>query len=307
MNTAQLVRMTEDEAREYFERVRWPNGPICPHCGSQKCVKLEGKSTRPGVYKCKESGCRKQFTVTVGTVFHRSKTPLRDWLYALAKLCSSKKGYSAKQLSREIGVTYKCAWHMLHRIRHAMENGELGNRLRGTVEVDETYVGGKPRYKGHSKAGRGTRKQPVVAMVERQGRVKTRMIEKPTSKTLKRVINAHVDKSARLMTDEYAGYKKVGSEYSSHDVICHKKRHYVDGDITTNTVEGFFSFVKRAHYGVYHSMSKKHMRRYLDEIEFRYNNRELGDVELTEQAITQMGGKVLPMKKLIAESKPEAA
>ncbi len=179
MNLSEVTKLTEEQARQYLESIRWPDGPVCPRCGCMDVTKLAGKSTRPGVYKCKARGCRKPFTVTVGSIFERSHIKLREWVIAFHLICSSKKGISAHQLHRSLGVTYKTAWFMCHRIRHAMSTGSFTPpKMTGTVEMDETYVGGKPRM-GNVKRGRGApNKTPVVALVERNGDVRTVVMPK---------------------------------------------------------------------------------------------------------------------------------
>jgi len=294
MKPSEYCRLTDDQARQHLESIRWPEGPICPHCGSVNAIKLQGKATRPGVCKCRD--CRKQFTVTVGTIFERSHVPLQNWLYAFARMCASKKGISAKQLERELEVTYKTAWFMCHRIRHAMQ-GELSGPLVGTVEVDETYVGGKPR-KGTGikhKRGRGTSKVPVVALVERNGNVRTRVICDVTGKTLKSAIRTNVHSSATIMTDEHRGYLGIGGEFSGgHRTVCHGTGEYAKPDGTnTNTVESFFALIKRGVYGNFHHVSRKHLQRYCDEFSFRWNQRKVTDGERTLAALRSTEGKRL--------------
>jgi len=197
MTFAEAAQMTDAEAREYLERIRWPNGVVCPKCGScGKMYKLEGDAHRDGLYKC--SDCRKQFTVTVGTVMHRTKIDLRKWVMAFHIICASKKGVSALQLQRMLDLgSYRTAWHMAHRIRLAMREEPMAGMLGGTVEVDETYVGGKGKI-----PGRGTTKTPVVALVERGGNIRSHAVADVTGKSLKGAIRDVVDSSARIVTDE---------------------------------------------------------------------------------------------------------
>src|ERR1700722_3268322 len=214
MNLSQISSLTEDQAREYFEKIRWPSGRICPHCGSVESVKLRGKAHRAGLYKC--SGCNGQFTATINTIMEDSHLPIRTWLMAFSILCSAKKGISALQLQRQLGLgSYKSAWHLAHRIRHAMEREPLKGLLgagAGTVEADETWVGGKPRKRpgqkviGGSRGGRSPTKTRVVGLVERNGRARAHVVPDLTGPTLKGAIRAHVDPSARLMTDENHAY-----------------------------------------------------------------------------------------------------
>jgi transposase-like protein len=294
MNLAQVTALNEEQARDYLESIRWPKGPVCPHCTSQNVGKLQGKSTRPGVYKCKDKECRKQFTVTVGTIFERSHVPLRHWVIAFHMMCASKKGVSAHQIHRNVGCTYKTAWFMCHRIRHAMIQGPMSGRmLKGVVEVDETYVGGKPRGGHKGFKGRGTKKTPVVALVERSGEVRTMAVARVTAKNLSRAIEGNVSPEATLMTDEFKSYTKVGRKYARHGVIKHKLGSYVQGDVTTNTVEGFFALIKRGVYGTFHHVSKRHLQRYLDEFAFRYNARKVSDGVRREKALFATEGKRL--------------
>ena len=263
-----IAAFTADQAREHLEKLRWPTGPVCPHCGSITVYSLKAKpeSKRPvrkGVYKCKD--CRKQFTVTVRTLFEGSHVPLNKWLMAVSLMCSSKKGISSHQLHRMLGVTYKTAWFMSHRIRYAMQQPALKEKLTGIVEVDETYVGGKPRRtqqdinnKKTFKRGRGTKKTPVVALVQRDGTVRSQIIDRVTSKNLKSFIADNVDKSSVVMTDELNAYKAIRREFN-HKTVNHYLGEYVNGPVHTNTVEGYFSLIKRGINGVFHHVSKRHL------------------------------------------------
>lgn len=297
-NPSDLCRMTEDEAREYLERLRWPDGPVCPHCGSIRAMALKGKSCRPGL---KKSGdCRKQFTVTVGTIMERSHIALRHWVYAFARMCASKKGISAHQLHRELGITYEAAWFMCHRIRHAFKDDRDVADLSGVVEVDETHVGPrKPRYpRGNFdrvRAVRGTLKQPVVALVERGGRVRTRVVPDVSGKTLRQAIKDHVHPSSTIMTDEWTGYIGCGKGFAGgHKTVKHRSKEYAKPDgTTTNTVESYFALLKRGLIGVFHHVGRQHLHRYCDEFSFRWNQRGNSDVDRTEAAIRMVGGKRL--------------
>lgn len=294
LDLAQIGQLTEDQARDLIEAIRWPNGPRCVHCASDQVYKLKGKSTRAGLYKCRE--CKGQFTVRVGTIFEDSHIPLHKWLMALHLMTSSKKGISSKQLQRNLGLaSYQSAWHMSHRIRHAMFAPD-GLLLTGSVEVDETYVGGKPRPGSDEKAkrGRGTKKIPVVALVERDGRVRSRVIEHVDAKTLKSAIRENVDRSATIYTDEWSSYRGIGSEFAGgHKTVNHGAGEYVSGDASTNTVESFFALMKRGVYGVFHHVSKQHLQRYCDEFSFRWDRRAITDGERTIDAIRGAEGKRL--------------
>jgi transposase-like protein len=305
MNLSEISSLSEDQARDYFEQIRWPNGRVCPHCGSVESTKLQGKAHRVGLYKC--SGCAGQFTATIGTILEDSHLPIRTWLMAFSILCSAKKGVSALQLQRQLGLgSYKSAWHLAHRIRHAMAREPLKGLLGaggGTVEVDETYVGGKPRKptgapipgdRSRRRRGRGTPKTPVVALVERDGRARAHVILDVTAPTLKETVRAHVDPSARLMTDELRSYSGLGKEFAGgHEVVNHSAGEYARGDATTNTVEGFFGLFKRGVMGSFHHISEKHMNRYLNEFSFRWDLRKVSDGERTVEAIKASEGKRL--------------
>ena len=297
----QVSALTEDQARETIERIVWPNGPVCPHCHAvQNLTRLQGKAHRPGLFQC--NNCHEQFTVTVNTIFEDSHIPLRKWLMAFALLCSAKKGISALQLQRELQFgSYRTAWHMAHRIRHAMSKEPLAGLLRGTVEVDETYVGGKPRPEAgapKAKRGRGTKKTPVVALVERGGQVRARKVDRVDGATLKGAIRANVDRKARIMTDEWAAYRGIGDEFEGgHEVVTHSAGEYARGDASTNTVESYFALLKRGVMGSFHHISKQHLDRYCDEFSFRWNYRSTTDSERTEVAIRQTTGKRLTYKQ----------
>lgn len=291
-NYIDISKFTEDDAREYLESVRWVNDRICPHCGFNTSYKLEPKkeSKRPvrkGVYKCKK--CRKQFTVTVGTIFAESHIPLNKWLIAVHLMCSSKKGISANQLHRMLGITYKSAWFMAHRVRYAMEHIPL-DKLIGIVEVDETYIGGK-----HSgKRGRGSEnKIPVVSLVQRDGTVRSKKFDNLTAKNLKNYIKENVDKSSIIVTDEFRSYNGLAKDFSKHYVVNHGRKEYVRGEAHTNTAEGYFSLLKRGVNGTFHHISKKHLQKYLAEFDFRYNLRKLKDGDITPLAVRGIEGKRL--------------
>lgn len=295
------------KAAAYLESVRWPNGPVCPHCGEseRKPYRLPNETRR--LWKC--AACRKQFTVTVKTIFESSHIPLNKWLLAFYLLCSSKKGMSSHQLHRMLGVTYKSAWFMTHRIRYAMGQPPFQARLTGVVEVDETYVGGKvrkPNWHGQSpidpkhpwapnprqQTGRGADKVPVVALVERGGQVRSFRIANVTGETLGDVIRKNVSRKAHLRTDSFPSYKKVGREFASHETVDHT-REYVRGDVHVNTAENFFSILKRGIDGVYHHVSEAHLPKYLAEFDFRYNRCKMTDGERTVAALASVGGKRL--------------
>jgi transposase-like protein len=281
-----------DKARDHLESILWPNGPICPHCEFKEAYKLEpkaGSKARKGLYKCKS--CRKQFTVTVGTIFADSHIPLNHWVHAVDLICASKKGISSHQIHRTLGITYKSAWFMTHRIRYAMKSGPLASLLKGTVEADETYIGPK-KVKGPR--GRGAKnKTPVFALVQRNGDVRSVPVEKVTAKNLKEIIRQNVSKGARIMTDEFSSYRGLAKEFKAHETVNHGSGEYVRGKVHTNTAEGFFSLLKRGINGTFHHVSKRHLHRYLDEFNFRYNARKVDDRTRSAMALDSVSGKRL--------------
>lgn len=290
-------------AREHLEALHWPNGPVCPHCGSDDATRLVGKKHRAGLIQC--NTCREQFTVTVGTVFERSKVPLHKWLLCNHLLCASKKGMSAHQIGRMLGVTYKTAWFMCHRIRTAMTPvtpGPLGGDNK-VVEADETYVGGKEKNKHAIKRanrGRGAvGKQAVVALVERDGHVASFHVANVNAKTLRPLIVTTVRRNSYLMTDESRVYPAVGREFKGHGSVNHGAGEYVTtgGFKHTNTVENFFSIFKRGIIGTYHHVSEAHLSRYCGEFDFRYNHRAVNDAERASAALMGAVGKRLTYRR----------
>jgi transposase-like protein len=281
-----------DKAREYLEALRWPNGPVCPHCGVEgEHYALKGASHRPGLMKCKD--CRKQFSVTVGTVFERSKVPLNKWLLAVHLMCASKKAMSSHQIHRMLGVTYKSAWFMTHRIREAMKPGSNGlmGVGGGTVEADETYWGNKGKQ---PKGARGYQhKMKVVSLVERGGEKRSIVVNAVNAKTLTAVLDANVCKTANLMTDEHAGYTKAGRKFASHGVTRHSAGEYAVGNVHSNTVESSFSLLKRGLIGTFHHVGEQHLQRYVTEFDFRWNNRKICDSERAQSLLRQVGGRRL--------------
>lgn len=290
----------EKAAFAYLERILWPDGPRCPHCGSlDRAGKLNGKSTRVGLWKCYE--CRKQFTVKVGTVFEHGRIPLHKMLQATYLMCASKKGVSAHQLHRILEVTYKTAWFLAHRIREAMREGKVPGGLGGAnkvVEADESFVGGKAR---NAKRGAPVpKKEAVFALVERDGRVSSHHVPAVNAKTLRPILVSHVDRKSYLMTDEAGRYLSMGREFAGHGSVNHSIEEYVRGGFWyTNTVESYFSILKRGINGTYQHCGQQHLKRYLGEFDFRHNHRTaLGveDDERTESALRGIVGKRLIYK-----------
>ena len=292
-------------ARALIEQVRWPEGPVCSHCGAiNHAYAVTG---RPGLYRCAEKECRKDFTCTTGTIMERSKIPLHKWMMGFYLMNASKKGVSAHQLHRALGVTYQTAWFMCHRIREAMRDGGLGplGGGGGIVEADETYFGPteKPRpskqrrgrpYKVGSRGPRD--KRPIVALVERGGNVRTFHVAVADKATVGAIVAGNVDRETRLHTDESRLYTEVGQLFGSHETVKHSAGEYVRGDVYTNSAENYFSIFKRGMKGIYQHCKEKHLHRYLAEFDFRYNHRVgLGysDIDRTFAAIRAVEGKRL--------------
>jgi transposase-like protein len=295
----------EVAARAHFEKMRWPDGPICPHCGTiDEATELHGESTRAGLYKCR--ACQKPFTATMGTLYEKSHIPLHKWLLATHLMTASKKGISAHQLWRMLGFgSYRTAWFMAHRIREGMrelfpeETGPLGGEGK-TVEIDETFVGGLEKNKHRNKrkhAGTGSAgKEVVFSLVERKGRVRSHHVTEVSAKTLRPILQAHVDAATFIMTDEGGAAKKIGSEFERHGSVNHGIGEYVRGDIHINTAEGYFSVFKRGIYGTFHHISQQHLKRYLAEFDFRYNERSalgINDKVRAAKAVKGVVGKRL--------------
>jgi transposase-like protein len=299
----ELPELTEDQAREHIEKLLWPDGqPVCRHCGSVRAYRMQGATCRPGLCRCRD--CGKQFTVTVGTIFEDSHLPLAKWVKAIHLMTSSKRGISALQLQRNLGIgSYRTAWFMAHRIRLAMKCEPVAGMLKGTVEVDETYVGGKPRPgTGPHKRGRGTSKAPVVVLVERGGNARSHPVERVDAKCLKGAILSCVDRSATINTDELNSYDGIGANFAGgHQTVNHSAGQYVgpNGE-HCNTAESYFALLKRGVYGTFHHVSKKHLHRYCDEFSFRWNGRKVTDKERREQAMKQVEGKRLYYKTPVA-------
>jgi transposase-like protein len=282
----------EEAAYAFVESQLWPNGPVCPHCGSkEKIGKLKGKSYRVGLYKCYV--CRKPFTVKIGTIFEDSHIPLRLWLQAIFAMSSSKKGISSNQLHRTLGVTLKSAWFMGHRIREAMRKGELApfGSNGGIVESDETFLWNdpvKPVRRGYM------HKNKILSLVDREsGEVRSVPIDDVSAKTIVPILKENIAREARIMTDDAGQYHYLKDDFDGHDVVCHSQGEYVslsDPEIHTNTVEGYFSIFKRGMKGIYQHCAKKHMHRYLAEFDFRYSNRVAKGIDDSDRAAKLLCG-----------------
>jgi transposase-like protein len=289
----------DNAAREYIESLRWANGRFCPKCGEiERTSPVSGEKHRPGLYVC--LSCKATFTVTVGTVMERSHIPLHKWVAAFILLTASKKGVSAHQVHRMLGITYKSAWFMCHRIREAMKEGAFPGPLGGegkTVEADETFIGRKP---GRKKQRGFRHKLAVMSLVERGGKVRSFKIDDVNSNSLRKVLVTQVDRKSALMTDDSHLYKPVGKEFASHESVNHSEEEYVRGPAHTNTIEGYFSIFKRGMTGVYQHCGEQHLKRYLTEFDFRYSNRvALGvdDAQRAEIALKGIEGRRLTYRR----------
>ncbi len=279
---------TDDTCRRFLEDIRWGNRPKCPHCGRRKAYDLAHPTARPGLYKC--ASCRQEFTVTVGTIFEDSHVPLPKWFLAIYLIVNAKKGISTNSLSQLLGLTYKTTWFLSHRIRHMMEP-LAQRRLRGVVEADETYVGG--RHRG-GKRGRGSESQtPVLALVQRNGVVRTQVVESVNAKTLKAVIREALAPSANMMTDEWPGYWGLRKEYKSHQMVRHNRGEYARCGAHVNTAESFFALLKRGMYGTFHHVSKRHLHRYANEFGFRWTYKGEDGSEQFKRLLGQAVGRRL--------------
>ena len=293
----------KEAARAHLEATRWPEGAVCPHCESKNVKELTGKSHRAGLRQCNQ--CRQQFTVTVGTVFERSKVPLNKWLLATHLLTASKKGMSAHQIHRMIGVTYKTAWFMCHRIREAMTDTNpppLGGKDK-TIEADETYYGNKVSLKKRrltrkKRGGGPSNKYTVVSLVERGGNVRSFHIDRADRANIREILVRNADRQSNLMTDESRLYTEVGPEFNRHGKVHHAAGQYVKGEAYTNTLEGYYSIFKRGMVGTYQHCGESHLQRYVTEFDFRYNGRKLNDNERRDAALKGIEGKRLTYRRI---------
>lgn len=273
MNIIQIYKNfpTPESCIKHLEKVRWNENPTCPYCKSKRQTPLKNEHR----YHC--NSCNTSYSVTVGTIFHKTKIDLQKWFLAISLVLNAKKGISARQLMRDIEVNKNTAWYMLMRLRRAMiEHGEL---LKGLVEADETYIGGKDKNKHNDKRGGGTQgrntkdKVAVFGVLEREGKVKAGKVKDVSKRTLHREIYEKVEKGTQIFTDEWKSYVGLTGKFK-HDVVRHSSGQYVKGLAHTNTLEGFWSLLKRGIVGQYHQVSKRHVGRYIDEFCFRYNNRK---------------------------------
>lgn len=299
-NILQIVTHFSDAktCKEYLEKVRWNGQITCPHCNfSKKIYIMKGRR-----FKC--SSCSEQFSVIKGTIFENSQIPLQKWFVAIWLESTHKKGISSMQLSKDIGVTQKSAWFMLQRIRHAMHTNSLSLPLDGTIEADETFVGGKEGNKHKNKKQKGTQgrstltKTPVIGVLERGGRITAKTIKDVSGETISNFVKKHVKPGSTLYTDEWKGYNKLDREYD-HFRVNHSVGKFVVGDIHTNSIEGFWSLLKRGIIGIYHYVSAKHLDKYVDAAEFRYNLRDISDTERFHQLISFSSHRRLTYNSLI--------
>ncbi|HEY8006849.1 MAG TPA: IS1595 family transposase [Methylocella sp.] len=298
----------ETEARKWLETRIWPNGPVCPHCGNAdqaRITAMQGKVHRAGLYQCNEPECREQFTVTVGTVFERSKIPLTKWLAALFLLCASKKGMSTHQMHRMLGVSYKSTWFMTHRLREAMRSGDLSPLGGGgkTVEVDETYIGRLQGQVKDAKSRGGAHKNIVLTLVERGGAARSFHVDSTSIADVVPIVKANVARETAMMTDTASEFRTMG-HFASHDMVNHTAKEYARYEsetvISTNSVEGYYSIFKRGVKGVYQHCGEKHLHRYLAEFDFRYSHRvALGfnDMDRAEKMAKGIVGKRLTYRR----------
>ncbi|MGO8718831.1 MAG: IS1595 family transposase [Acidobacteriaceae bacterium] len=299
---AEIPLACSDEltAIEFFEFQRWGDTPCCVKCGSVEVYKMADAKTdersKRFLWRCRD--CKEQYTVRIGTVYEESRLPMRHWAYAFWRACTSKKGVSALEIQRHCQISYKSALFLMNRIRFAMAPDlPTAPPLTGIVECDETYIGGKPRYPYLGKRGRGTKKTPVFAAVERGGQIRRHVVADVTGKTLKTAIRNVVDPRARIISDENNAYVGIGKDFAGgHNRIKHKTRQYVRGDVNTNTVESSFALVKRGIIGTYHNVSKEYLHRYLWQFDFVWNTRKLNDGERTVEAVKAAEGKRLMYK-----------
>jgi transposase-like protein len=303
---ANPIFQDEAKAREWLEARIWPDGPICPKCGTiGEATLMTGKSHRPGLYQC--NACREPFSVTVGTLYERSHVPLNKWLAATQLLMSSKKGMSALQIGRMLDLSKKTAWFLCHRIRESLRETKPTKALGGkgkTVEIDETFVGGKAknqhaRKRKHVGTG-GAGKEAVFSLVERGGRVRSHHVANVSAKTLRPILVTQVSRDSNLMTDEAAVAMSLGREFEHHESVNHSIGEYVRGGAHTNTIEGYFSILKRGITGVYHNVSEAHLKRYLAEFDYRYNEREalgVNDTMRMEKSVQGIVGKRLTYRR----------
>lgn len=294
----------EDAAREWFEASRWPNGPVCPHCQTEKHYATK----KVGRYRCANPKCRKDYTVMTKSVMERSHAPLTHWAVAFHMCASSKKGFSAHQLHRELGCQYNTAWFLHHRVMEAMRRSDSDLSPMGgegqIVEADETYHGKISEARKFTKSGRPRRgktgpggKRTIIGLVERGGNVRTFHVSAAHSGTVQKIVSDNIARESRLHTDESRLYWNVGKKFAAHETVNHSAKEYARGDVTTNTIEGYFGLFKRGMKGVYQHCAEKNLHRYLAEFDFRYNTRTITDGERAALAVRGISGKRLTYRQ----------
>jgi len=329
LTLTEIRKRVEDEASAYLllEELRWPNGPICPHCGHDKAYFLKpsnGKSRATGpkrtmsqrrVWKC--AACRKQFSVLTGTIFHGTKVSIATWLTVMVQMTSAKNGISAREIERMHGLTPETAWYMLHRLREAMKRDPLAGVLRGTIQADEAWIGGDPRYRhakkraelkpermkpGEPRANQKTDKQPILSLVDTEtGEVRTHVVADVTGHSLRKVIAEQVDMAnSDLHTDKSGSYYHIGPEFRSHEAVDHSAGEYVRGVVSTNRLESYFAQLKRSIDGTHHHVSRTHLPRYLAEFDFRFLTNKLSDGERLQVMVDRAAGRRLSYRPLAA-------
>jgi transposase-like protein len=302
LEALRYAAVDEDKAVAFLEKQRWADEPCCPRCGDLDVYMMMSGERRNKDYRWRCKGCKKMFTVRTATVLEETRLPLRIWCYAIWKAASGKKGYSALQLSREMEISYKSSLFVLRRIRHGLS--EINPpKLTGTVEADEVYLGGHPRYVRRSNMGTYSNyKTPVVGIVQRDGDVRFRVMERVTGETVGQFLAENADRSCRLITDESSAYKKLGKEFAGgHKHVRHSMGQYVrrGTDIHSNTIEGVFSLIQRGLMGTFHSVTRKHLPNYLNEFQFRWNTRKLDDGQRVSSAIKMFEGKRLEYRESV--------
>jgi transposase-like protein len=299
-----LKNAAVDEAKAvaFLEQQRWGDSPRCPRCGDVDVYRMMTGEQRNKDFRWRCNGCKKMYTVRIGSVLEETRLPVRVWIFAIWKAASGKKGYSALQLSREMEITHKSALFVLRRLRHGMEETDPP-KLTGTVEADETYVGGKRRrVRGTGRAGRGTDKPCVLGMVQRGGDVRFKAMDRITADRIGKVLAVNADQSCRLITDEFTAYITPGKMFAGgHERVKHGLQEYVrvGTDVHSNTIEGVFSLLKRGVMGTFHSVSRKHLPNYLNEFQFRWNTRKLDDGQRVSRVVKALDGKRLQYRESV--------
>ncbi len=314
MDTFDPIFQDEEKARDFFEGLRWPGGAaVCAHCGNDgghgRVARLHVRGSRRRLYKCYATGCRKQFSLTQGTILQDSPLPVHLWLLAMFKMSASKKGISSLQLARELGISQKSAWHLCHRIRLAMTHPSMlkllggepladDEKLTGTVEADEVWLG--PRRLRGVGTQWAQHKTPVMTLVERGGRARSFIMPHVSSKTVRPILERNISQTARLATDGASAYKEVGQPFAAHGSVDHTRGEYARGWVSVNQAESYFAMLRRGIAGSFHHISKRHMGRYLAEFDFRHDTRQVSDGERMQEILRRSEGRILRFHEPIA-------